>query len=386
MIKALKDSDKVLLVLTVLLSIYGLFNIVTASSREAATNLDQSIYYYFYRHLVILVASFVAYFIFIKKRLKSYYKYLPILWVVFVGLNLYLVIQGSATRGATNWIDLGFFNLQPSELCKPLIIIYSAFFLEKYYKNITNPKINRLSYIIRFLLISIPIILLVCLEKDLGTAFILASIFTVLFIASPFLISDKVKTILISVGVLIVALAGLFLFKGNLLTKAQQSRFDFFDPCSHYTTTGYQVCNAFIAINKGNLTGVGIGKSSQKYSYIPEPHTDMVFSIISEENGFLGGTIIFILYILLIYRILRIASICESTKGRYIAIGVATYIFMHILINLGGLFGLIPLTGVPLPFLSYGGSFTLSLLISLAIVQRVFIENKRKMRSKTLVR
>ena len=120
----------------------------------------------------------------------------------------------------------------------------------------------------------------------------------------------------------------------------------------------------------------------QKYSYIPEPHTDMVFSIVSEENGLLGGTIIFIIYIILLYRILRIARLTDSIKNRYICIGVATYIFMHILINLGGLFGLIPLTGVPLPFLSYGGSFTLSLMISLALVQRVFIETKRKMRGK----
>ena len=107
----------------------------------------------------------------------------------------------------------------------------------------------------------------------------------------------------------------------------------------------------------------------------------MVFSIISEENGLLGGSLIIFCYIILIYRILRLARITDSIKNRYICIGVATYIFMHIAVNLGGLFGLIPLTGVPLPFLSYGGSFTLSLLISLALVQRVSIETKRKGRN-----
>ena len=103
----------------------------------------------------------------------------------------------------------------------------------------------------------------------------------------------------------------------------------------------------------------------------------MVFAIIAEENGLIGCTLIFIAYIIIIYRILNIAKIANTTKGRYICLGVATYIFMHIFINLGGLFGLIPLTGVPLPFLSYGGSFTLSLIISLMIVQRVHIETLR---------
>ena len=185
---------------------------------------------------------------------------------------------------------------------------------------------------------------------------------------------------------LLLALLLFITIKGNPLTEAQLSRFDFYNPCSNYTTTGYQVCNAFIAINQGNVFGVGLGKSSQKYSYIPEPHTDMVFAIIAEENGFLGCSLIFLLYVILLYRILRLARITDTVKNRYICIGVATYIFMHISINLGGLFGLIPLTGVPLPFLSYGGSFTLTLLITLAFVQRVHIETKSNMKGKYYAR
>ena len=224
---------------------------------------------------------------------------------------------------------------------------------------------------------SIPLILLVVLQKDLGTAIILAMIFAVMFLTSPILFSDKLKTIFVGGVVLVACLLGYIVIKGNPLTKAQLSRFDYRNPCSHYSTTGYQICNAFIAINKGGTFGLGIGKSTQKYSYIPEPHTDMVFSIISEENGLVGGSLIFLCYIVLIYRILRLARLADSIKNRYLCIGVATYIFMHIAINLGGLFGLIPLTGVPLPFLSYGGSFTLSLLISITLVQRVCIETKK---------
>ena len=154
------------------------------------------------------------------------------------------------------------------------------------------------------------------------------------------------------------------------------SRFDFFNPCSKYETTGYQICNGFIALNDGGLFGLGIGKSKQKYSYIPEPHTDSIFAIIGEEHGAIKCSFIFLTYIFVLFRILKISTNATTLRGRYICLGIATYIFMHIFINLGGLFGIIPLTGVPLPFLSYGGTFAISLMCSLAVVQRVHIETK----------
>ena len=156
------------------------------------------------------------------------------------------------------------------------------------------------------------------------------------------------------------------------------ARFDFFNPCSKYEKGGYQVCNGFIAFNDGGLWGLGIGKSKQKYSYIPEPHTDSVFAIIGEEWGFLKSTFIFIVYAYILKRILDLSAKASRVRGKFICLGVATYIFSHILINLGGLFGVIPLTGVPLPFLSYGGSFAISLIGSLGLVQRVHIETKNQ--------
>lgn len=378
MIKAIKRTDKIILFITIVLSLFGLFNIVTASSREAVINLEESIYYYFYRHLIILIISFIATIIIIMKPLKSYYKFIPILYFAAVILNMYLVVKGTTTRGASNWIRLGFFNLQPSEIAKPIMIMTFSYTLSKCQKILENNKVSHFKYIVLLLMIGLPIIGLTILQKDLGTAIIIAVIYFTLFMTSPINIMDKLKTIFLLAILFLLGIGGILFLKGNLLTKAQLSRFNYRNPCSNYATSGYQICNAFIAINKGGISGLGIGRSTQKYSYIPEPHTDMVFSIISEENGLIGGTIIMLLYIVLIYRILRLARITDKLKDRYICIGVATYIFMHIVINLGGLFGLIPLTGVPLPFLSYGGSFTLSLLISLALVQRVSIELKRR--------
>ena len=205
---------------------------------------------------------------------------------------------------------------------------------------------------------------------------IMSTIFFVLFISSPLTKKDKLQILfLLVVSALVLGMA-MYIKRGYIFTDAQKARFDYFEPCSKYETVGYQVCNGYIAINNGGLLGLGIGKSKQIYSYIPEPHTDSVFAIIAEEMGVLKCSIIFILYIIIIYRILRISMNSKTLKGRYICIGVATYIFMHILLNLGGLFGMIPLTGVPLPFLSYGGSYTITLMCALGFVQNVNIENK----------
>ena len=219
--------------------------------------------------------------------------------------------------------------------------------------------------------------LMVFLQKDLGTAIILFVVFAIMFFASPILRMEKIKTCILGITVCIMGGFVIITKTGSLLSETQLERFDFFDPCSSYESGGYQICNGFIAINEGGLLGVGIGQSKQ-ISYIPESHTDSVFAIISEEYGFIRSTFIFIAYILILGRILSLASKASTLRGKYICLGVSVYIFLHILINLGGLFGIMPLTGVPLPFLSYGGSFTLSLIISLSMVQRIYIETKNQ--------
>lgn len=375
--KAIKHCDKILLFLTIIISLFGLFNLVTASSREAVTHINKSMFYYFIRHLIILLVGYVGGLIVLRTPFKKYSKFLPLMFFGVLGLNIWLVLKGSSTRGANNWVQLGFFNLQPSEIAKPIMIVCLAFLFEKFYKALQDSKIKHGDRIWTIIIVGVLLPAVVFLQRDLGTAIILLTIFLMLFTFSPIMLKDKFKTILLVTIIGVIGIVMMYSIQGYILSKAQASRFDFYNPCSKYATSGYQVCNAFIAINNGGITGVGIGKSTQKYSYIPEPHTDMVFAIFSEEYGLIGVTIIFIVYLILLYRILSIGKKAQDIKGRYICLGVATYIFMHVFINLGGLFGLIPLTGVPLPFLSYGGSFTLSLIISLMIVERVAIESDR---------
>ena len=377
--RTFSDMDKVLFFTTLILIIFGSLNIVTASSREAVVNADANMFYYFFKHVVILIISLIAFLIIIKIPTKNYSKWLPIIYVIVFGLNLYLILEGVATRGANNWINLGFMKIQPSELAKPTLILSMALLFEKNIKKLKDK--NEKHDIIIWEIIGFALIfpILVFLQKDLGTAIILFGVFAVLFVFSPISTSEKVKASLISFGILAILLIVRLSISGYILSGAQESRLNnFFNPCSKYEDTGYQVCNAFIAINNGGLTGVGLGKSTQKYSYIPEPHTDMVFAIIAEENGAFTCSLIFISYLIIIYRILKLSMRTKKLKNKYICIGVATYFFLHILINLGGLFGIIPLTGVPLPFLSYGGSFTLSLIATLAVIQRIHIEMKNE--------
>lgn len=372
------DMDKTILFVSLILIVFGTLNIVTASSREAAVNLATNIYYYFFKHVIILLISFVGFFILIHIKTKDYGKFA--IWVFFIvlGLNLYLVLKGVSTRGAQNWIDLKFFKLQPSELAKPTLIVCLSLLFEKYFKKLKDKEVKHDIIIWKIVFVGLIFPVIVFLQKDLGTAMILLGVFICLFLFSP--ISRKEKTS-VSVIVIVIGIIAAFSFlsiTGYLLSDAQMSRFNYFNPCSKYTSTGYQVCNAFIAINNGGLTGLGLGNSTQKYSYIPEPHTDMVFSIIAEENGVLICSLIFIAYLILLFRILKLSMKTKKHSHRYICLGISTYIFLHILINLGGLFGLIPLTGVPLPFLSYGGSFTVSLIASLAVIQRIHIEMKNE--------
>ena len=372
-----KDMDKVLLFIMIVLSVFGLFNIVTASSREAVVNLDQSVYYYFYKHLVVLVISLFIFIVIINVDTKKYYYLIPMLWLLAVGANLYLLINGVVTRGASNWIKFPVFNLQPSELSKPIIIAAVALYIERFGKVFRKPKVSHWNQIMWLFIIGLTIPAMVFFQKDLGTMIVQVVIFGIMYLLSPVIRKEKFK-ILGAVGCLVVV-AGMLLYiiQGHILSESQLARLNYTNPCSKFGDDGYQVCNAYVAINLGGLTGVGIGKSTQKYSYIPEPHTDMVFSIVAEEYGFLFGVTILILYAITLYRILMLSSRANTIRGKYMCLGVAIFIFAHIFINLGGLFGIIPLTGLPLPFISYGGSFTLSLVASLAIVQRIHIETSR---------
>lgn len=379
---AYKNMDKVLFLISLILFIFGLINILTASSREAVVNSGVSMTYYFRKQLVALILAFGLANIIYLMPTKKYYNFTFLLYVVFLILTAYLVVWGREINGAKNWLvfEKLHISVQPSEIMKIIIILALALLFEKYYKPLKDKltQKNKLNHIYIYIVICfLAPMLLIFLQKDFGTMFVIFLIAGTLYLTSPINARDKGKLILYA---LVLGLGGIGIIlgaKGSLLTDAQKARLtNFFRPCDTYETGGYQVCNCFIAINNGGLFGVGPGKSTQKYSFIPEPHTDSVFAIFAEEYGVLGAFVLFFFYLIIVKRILNISSKATTIRGRYIALGVAVYIMCHIVINLGGIFGLIPLTGIPLPFLSYGGTYAITLMSAIAIVERIHIESK----------
>ena len=223
---------------------------------------------------------------------------------------------------------------------------------------------------------------MVLIQPDLGTALIIGLITMFMFFALPMQKKMLRKFQLLVIGAVVLVIGIYAITGGKILKDYQKERFNFKDPCERYQDdSGYQLCNSFIAFKNGGLTGQGIGKSTQKYLYLPESYTDFIFPIIVEEWGAIVGVVLVLMYLFIIYRLYRIARRASTLQGSLIAYGICMYLFFHVTINLVGVMGLGPLTGVPLPFLSYGGSYAICLMIALGLVQRVAIAtNKKKSR------
>ena len=369
--KVFKYLDKPLLIVSVLLFIIGLIMVFSSSNVTAYMSHAVSPYNYFIKQAIFLFVGLCLFIFMIKFNTKLYGMFSWILLIVISASLVILLIYGKATNNAVSWFDFGPVSLQPSEFIKVIYIIWVARFYE-----INEKKLNSYTTSLFPPFVACGIALLIMLQPDLGTAIIFMTIVFTLFLSSPIPKDIKNKTIFGCLGLIGVVGIVLATTGNSVLLERQASRFDYKNPCSKLLDTGSQVCNGYIAINNGGLTGVGLGNSTQKYLYLPEPYTDFIFAIIVEEMGAIFGVGIILLYMFLLYRILLIGRKSYTNRGAIMCYGVAIYIFCHIAINLLGLFGLMPLTGVPLPFMSYGGSFTICLIVALTLVQRVCIETR----------
>lgn len=371
--KEFKYLDKVLLITTILLFVLGLVMIFSSSNITAYMKQGDSPYTYFIRQLIFLALG-VVFSLIILKIDTRFYKNISFFAVIVLTVILGIIlVNGKVTNGASSWIYIGGFSFQPSEFLKAFAIMWMSCYYE-----FKSRKLNRWwTVIYPFIILSVGIIL-IFMQPDLGTLIIYLLGLLVVFLLAP--IDKKIKRILTIIGIIVFSLGCVVfsLTSSKLLTEEQQARLDFTNPCSKFLTTGNQVCNGYIAINNGGAFGVGLGNSTQKYLYLPEPYTDFIFAIVMEELGLIVSIITLFAMMIVIWRILLIGKNSFTTRGALICYGFATIIFAHIIINLGGIFGLIPLTGVPLPFISYGGTFTLMLIGMLSVVQRINIENKEK--------
>ena len=376
-----KDMDKVLFFSTIILIVIGILSIVSASSRETVARYNYSVYHYFYQHMFMITVGLILGGVILLLDTKFYKILGPVAWLTVFGLLVGMFVYGAVKRGSLRWIELFGFRFQPSEFAKLIIIIMIAIAFDLLNKRVKRDEFNKWTYTGIWLVLGIIMPVIVFLQGDLGTALIMALIAGVMYLSGPLDKKKRNSCIGTLILLFISAMGILYMTRGYILSDVQKQRItDFYNPCSKYEEYGFQMCNGLIAINDGGVFGVGIGKSKQKYSYIPDPHTDSIFAIIVEEGGLVMGVVILILYFIIIQRILKISSSSSTERGKYIAFGVAVYAFAHIMANLGGLLAIMPLTGVPLPLISYGGSFTITFLCSLAMVQRIGMEEKYRKR------
>lgn len=372
--------DKSLLFVMIAFLIFGLVMVLSASSMESYMRYGYNPYHYFYRQAIFMGIGLVLYFIILRIPIKIYK---PLSYVFMFGIIACLAgltVYGHVSNNAQSWFKVGLFSIQPSEFAKIISIIFLANCYENNKENLNNYKV-----LIKPIIPVVIIFGLVLIQPDLGTALIIGFITFFIFFSLP--MSKKmfrkfqfIFLCFVSLIVLVFVLTG-----GRFLKDYQRERFNFKDPCLRYQDeSGYQLCNSLIAFKNGGLVGQGIGKSTQKYLYLPESYTDFIFPIIVEEWGVWVGIFIIILYLFIIYRLYRIARRAVTLQGSIIAYGVCCYVFLHVSINLMGVMGIGPLTGVPLPFLSYGGSYIINLMAALAHSERVCIEseNIKKKRNK----
>ena len=351
---SLKDKifafDFTLFFLILLLGIISLFAMYSSERGNFSYHTQSHLYRFSIFFLLFIIISFF--------RIQFWYKSAYLFYFIVLILLFAVDSFGITASGSKRWISLFFINLQPSEIMKVALII----FLARYYYKIPSQNVNNIKHIfIPLFSLMIPVFL-VAIQPDLGTAVLIAIsglivIWLTGFRIKYFFYSFIVLICLIPVGI-------------SFLKPYQKSRIlTFFNPERDPLGAGYQIIQSKIALGSGGIFGKGFLQGSQSYlDYLPEKHTDFIFTLFSEEFGFVGSTILLLVYVMIIYRIIAIGNQARNNFARLYCFSFATAFFSYVAINMSMVLGLLPIVGAPLPIMSYGGSTMLSMMIGLGIV------------------
>ncbi|MGY0692297.1 stage V sporulation protein E [Virgibacillus sp. FSP13] len=352
--------DYTLLGVILALLLVGIVMVYSSSYVWAEYKYGDSIFY-LKRQLLFTGVGLVGMFFIMAIPYGTWHKYAKvILFSCFVLLLLVLVPGIGMTRGgAQSWIGVGAFSIQPSEFMKLGLIIYLSVYLATNQKYITSFKKGFLPS----LLLVFTVFGLIMLQPDLGTGVVLVLTCMVLIFTAGAKLSH------------FIGLGGLGLVGFLLLIISAPYRINritaFLNPWEDPQNTGFQIIQSLYAIGPGGLMGLGLGESIQKYFYLPEPQTDFIFAILGEELGFIGGTVVIGLFGLLFWRGIKISLAAPDPFGRFLALGIVSMLTIQVMINISVVIGLIPVTGITLPFLSYGGSSLTLTLCSVGVLLNV---------------
>jgi len=362
--KNLSIFDKILafdfglLFLVLLLGIISLFAMYSSERGNFLYHTQNHLYRFVAFFLLFILISFIN----IRHIYKSTYFFYIIVLILLIAVDLF----GVTASGSKRWINLFFINLQPSELMKISLIM----FLARYYYKIPTQHVNDIKHIfIPFLSFLIPVYLVVK-QPDLGTAVLIATSGLIVIWLTGLRIKYFLYSFFVFICLVPVGISFLKTYqKARILTFLNPER----DPLG----AGYQIIQSKIAVGSGGIFGKGFLQGSQSYlDYLPEKHTDFIFTLFSEEFGFIGSLILLIIYALIIYRISKIGNETRNNFARLFCFGFAAAFFVYVTVNMSMVLGLLPIVGAPLPIMSYGGSSMLAIMLGLGIVMSCKIHHQ----------
>lgn len=368
-----RNLDIPLILAVIGLILLGFIAIYSASAnRLLSDNMDP--FYYLKRQAIFTVVGFIAAGIVLSIDYRAWRRWTRIGYFVNLAFLGLVLILGTTGFGAQRWFRLAGVNIQPSEIAKIIIIIVLAHYLEKH-KNFDDWKIFS-----PFILIGIPMVLIM-LQPDLGTSMIFVGIiFSMLYIAgAP---PKKLLIIAALCGLAMLSIIALSYFEVvDIIKPYQLNRLLVFrDPYSDPTGSGWNIIQSMIAIGSGGFFGKGYLSGTQsQLEFLPANHTDFIFSVVAEEFGFIGSIYVLFLYAFIIWRGLKIAAQAKDRFGMLLASGCVSFFTFHLIINVGMTVGLMPVTGLPLPFLTYGGSTLVTSLLAIGILLNVGLRRQKIM-------
>lgn len=352
--------DFFLLFMTIVLVGFGIVMVFSASGPEAAYVYGDALYYT-KKQILAAGLGIVSMFVLMNIPYQKWKKgYLPFFFLV-LGMLLFVLTQPTSGNRPRSWIDFGFYSIQPAEFAKLAIILYLAALISRKGETFESFKKGLLPVTLMVGFVA----LLIAIQPDLGSTIVFLGCSAVVIVAGG------AKFRQLAAGLLALLAAGFLLMGGSLLGY-QLDRFDcFIDPWQDPQNACWQHVQAQMAFGHGGITGAGFGQSVQKLFYLPEAQNDFIFAIIGEELGFIGATSFLILYLLFLWRGIIVSLRCPDPFGSLLGIGIVGMFGLQAFINIGGVTGAIPMTGITLPFISYGGSSLLVSLMSMGILLSV---------------
>lgn len=359
-LRQLKNLDWILILCLLALFVLGCIVIYSTTINSLGFGITLS-------QIIFGVIGFILLFFFALFDYRGIKTYSRFLYVTIIVLLLYVLFAGRMIQGASRWIDFGFFQFQPSELAKLVVIIILAKYFAKKGKEMKFFS----SFLVSFLYILLPLILIIA-QPDLGTALVLIVIW------GGMLFATQAKKIYF-LGLSFLTFSAVpIIYKFFLKDYQRQRILTFLNPSLDPQGSGYNVLQSTISVGSGQMFGRGLGHGPQsQLKFLPERFTDFIFSVFAEELGFVGAIILLTLFFIVIIRLVRAAKISSDSFGGFFAIGVAIWVLFQVFINIGMNIGIAPVTGIPLPLISAGGSSVIVFLISFGIVQSIIFRHKR---------